>query len=338
MSLYKAETRRLVKRRFTRYLTLAGLLILLAVAAGMFFTHQKVGPEVVAKAQADAEAEYQSNVTATQQYRAQCEAAKASPTFSTDYPGGCEEIPPPSRDQIQAEWFMPPTFDFRKGFGDMLTALAAILGLVAFVVGATFVGAEWNSGGMMNLLLWRPQRVKVLSTKLAALLVGLTALTVVTSVIWTAIMWMIANLRGTTEKVTSGVWQSFALTGLRGLVLVLAAGAIGFALASLGRHTAMAFGVAIGVVVVLQFGLGTVLSMANVKYVEAFLIPVWGAAWMQKSIVLEDYNSCSSTSFNGGCEPNTLTLTWQMSGSLLAVAVVLIVGAAIWTMRSRDIT
>ena len=40
------------------------------------------------------------------------------------------------------------------------------------MIGASFVGAEWNSGGMMNLLLWRPQRLKVLSTKLAALLAG----------------------------------------------------------------------------------------------------------------------------------------------------------------------
>ena len=59
----------------------------------------------------------------------------------------------------------------------MITTLAALLALVAFVIGASFVGAEWNSGGMMNLLLWRPQRLQVLGTKLAALLVGLTALT-----------------------------------------------------------------------------------------------------------------------------------------------------------------
>jgi ABC-type transport system involved in multi-copper enzyme maturation permease subunit len=220
----------------------------------------------------------------------------------------------------------------------MLTTAAAILALVAFVAGASYVGAEWSSGGMMNLLLWRPQRVKVLGTKLAALLVGLTALTVVTTVVWTATFWMIASLRGTTAKVTPGVWQSFALTGLRGLGLVLAVGAIGFALASLGRHTAMAFGVAIGVVVIFQFGLGTVLELAQVKFMEAFLIPVWIAAWMQKSIKLEDYNACENTSFSGNCEPATFTITWQMSGSVLAAVVILIVGAAIWTMRNRDVT
>ena len=40
---------------------------------------------------------------------------------------------------------------------------AAILALVGFVIGASFVGAEWSTGGMMNLLLWRPKRLTVCS-------------------------------------------------------------------------------------------------------------------------------------------------------------------------------
>jgi len=51
----------------------------------------------------------------------------------------------------------------------MVTTFAAVLALVAYIVGASFVGAEWSSGGMMNLLLWRPRRLQVLGTKLAVL-------------------------------------------------------------------------------------------------------------------------------------------------------------------------
>jgi ABC-type transport system involved in multi-copper enzyme maturation permease subunit len=337
VSLYKAETRRLVKRRFTRYFTLAALLLLVAVAVGMFFTNQKVSPATVARAQAQAEAEYQQSLVDTERVRADCKNAAGTPN-ATNFPPDCAEITPPGREQFQAEWYMPSTFDFRQGFGNMLTALAAILALVAFVVGASFVGAEWNSGGMMNLLLWRPQRVKVLGTKLAALLVGLTTLTVVTAAVWTAGFWLIASLRGSTEKMTSGAWQSFALTGLRGLILVLAVGAVGFALASMGRHTAMALGVAIGVVVVFQFGLGTVLAMAGVRFLEAYLLPSWVQAWMGKKVKLEDWESCNVTGFSGECTPDTMNLTWQMSGGLMAAVVVLVVGAAMWTMRSRDVT
>ena len=148
---------------------------------------------------------------------------------------------------------------------------------------------------------------------------------------------LIANLRGSMDGMTSGAWQSTALTELRALALILVAGAVGFGLASLGRTTALALGATIGAVVVFQFGLVTVLSLARVPFAEAWLLPVWVIAWMQKEIKLENYNSCEFSSVNG-CQPDTLTLTWPMAGGLMALAVVLVVGAALWTMRSRDIT
>jgi hypothetical protein len=232
---------------------------------------------------------------------------------------------------------MDSTFDFKQNFGNMITTWAALLGLAAFVIGASYVGAEWSTGGMMNLLLWRPQRLKVLSTKLAALLAGLTVLGVVVGLLWTGVFVLIASLRGTLDGMTSGAWQSVALTELRGLTLILVAGTVGFGLASLGRHTALALGAVVGAVVVFQFGLVTVLSLAKVKFAEAWLLPVWALAWMDKKTTLEDYNSCDFSAING-CEPAKLTLTWPMAGGLMTIAVVLIVGAAMWTMRNRDIT
>ena len=91
---------------------------------------------------------------------------------------------------------------------------------------------------------------------------------------------------------TSGAWQSIAADGVAGLALVLVAARSGFGLASIGRHTAMALGVAIGVVIVFQFGLGTVLAMAKVKFAEAYLLPLWMIAWMGKKYEVQDYNSC----------------------------------------------
>lgn len=336
MSLYSAETKRLTKRRFTRLFLLGMVLILAAIAVGMFFTNQKVGPEQIASAQAEAQQEYQRSVDQFRRDLATCEAAQGTPQAS-QWPPNCEGLTEPTPDQFEAQWFMPPTFVFRESFPDMATTLLALLALVAFIVGASFVGAEWSSGGMMNLLLWRPRRLLVLSTKLAALLVFFAVLTVVFSAIWTAAFYLIAELRGSTAGMTSGAWQSVGLMELRGLALVLVAGAVGFGLASLGRHTAMALGVTIGVVIVFQFGLGTVLNLAGVKFADAYLIPVWLVAWMNKEIKLEDYNSCDFSSA-GGCQPDSLTLTWPMAGGLLAGIFVVIVAASMWAMRSRDIT
>jgi ABC-type transport system involved in multi-copper enzyme maturation permease subunit len=336
VSLYKAETRRLTKRRFTRWLVLGSLLVLVAVALGTAFTNEKVGPSQIAAAEAQARAEYEQSLRAAEEERRRCEAAPGTPD-AANFPADCSELYQPQPQDFQAQWYMPSTFVFKTNFRDMITTYAAILALAAFVIGASYVGAEWSSGGMMNLLLWRPQRLRVLSTKLVAFLVVLTVLSAVVAVLWTLIFVLIANLRGTMDGMTSGAWQSIALTELRALALILVAGAVGFGLASLGRTTALALGATIGAVVVFQFGLVTVMSLARVPFAEAWLLPVWGIAWMQKEIKLENYNSCEFSSVNG-CQPDTLTLTWQMSGGLMALAVVLVVGAAMWTMRSRDVT
>lgn len=338
MSLYVTELRRLGKRRFTRYMTLLGLLVLAAVAVGTFFTNQRVGPEQFAAAERQAQTQYEQQVTFAEQERLGCERAKAAGEDSDGrYPDDCSVITPPPREAFEARWYLPATFDFRENFGNTLITFSAILALVAFVVGASFVGAEWSTGGMMNLLLWRPKRLNVLLTKLAALLTGVTAVVLAGLAVWTASFWLIGSFRGSTAKMTSGAWQSFALTGLRGFALVVVVTVVGFALASLGRHTAFALGGVLALAVVGQFGLGIVLSLANAKYPEAWLIPTYVLAWMDKQVVLENFDACNFSA-TSGCQPDTLTLTWEHSSMLLAVGLVLALGAAIWTMRRRDIT
>ncbi|MCM0676298.1 ABC transporter permease subunit [Micromonospora phytophila] len=338
MSLYRTELRRLGKRRFTRWAALLGLLVLLAVVVGGFFTNEKLDAAALAKAERAAEQQWQQDVRNSEQFRAECEKAKNGGTAERgQFPEDCAVIAPPPREAIEAEWFLPSTFNFRENFGFTLLPLAAILALVGFIVGASFVGAEWNTGGMMNLLLWRPKRLTVLLTKLAALLTGLLAVALPATALWFGSFWLVATLRGTTEKMTSGAWQSFALTGLRGLVLALVTATIGFALASLGRHTAMALGGAIAVMVVGQFGLGILLEMAGARFAEAWLLPTYALAFMQKKVTLENWDACQATYF-GECKPETLDITWQQSSVLLAVGLTVILGAALWAMRRRDIS
>lgn len=334
MSLYRAETRRLTRRRFARWLVLGCFLVLAAVAVGMAVTNTKVGPAQITEAKARAEQNYQENLRYAEQERQRCEQSPGAAGFPTD----CAQLSAPTRDDFPYQSYLDSTFDFRAKFPDMITTYAAILALAAFVIGASFIGAEWTSGGMMNLLLWRPQRLKVLGTKLLALLSLTAALAVAGVAAWTGVFALIASLRGSTESMTAGAWQSLLLTEVRAVVLVLAAAAIGFGLASLGRHTALALGAAVGLIVIFQFGLYTVLSLADVAFAEVWLLPVWSVAWLSKEVVLADYSSCDYSVTSGSCEPATMTLTWPMAGALMAVVVAGVVGAAMWTMRSRDIT
>jgi hypothetical protein len=338
MSLARAERRRLFKRRFTRYMLLIGMLILAAVALGMYLTNEKVGPAQVAAAQRQADRQYEQMLIEVEQIRQDCRQAKeAGAAQARRYPEDCDQIQAPTKaEAANPEWYMPATFDFKQEFQATIVVFTAILALVAFVVGASYVGAEWNTGGMMNLLLWRPRRLHVLATKLGTLVAWLVAAFVVLGAAWTAAFWAIATYRGTTAKMTPGTWESFAITGARGLGLVLVSGVLGFAVASLGRHTAMALGGALAVIVVGQFGLGILLATAQVRFLEMYLLPTYVAAWMFKSVQLRDFESCEFTL--GECRPETMDITWQHSALLFGVTTVVIVSLAMWSMRRRDIT
>jgi hypothetical protein len=337
MSLLRAERRRLFKRRFTRYMLLFVVLVLGGIAVSTFVTNQKTGAEQIAAAERAADRQYEEQARWAQQERAACEQARAAGTAEGRYPPDCAQITGPSRDQIDPAWFMPATFEFRTDFEPTLTILAGILALFAFIVAASYVGAEWHTGGMMNLLLWRPRRLTVLLTKLGTVLAALFGLFLALAAAWTAAFWGIATLRGNTDRMTSGVWQSFALTGLRGLGLVVAAAVVGFGLASIGRHTALALGAAVGVGVVGQIGVGIALELIDVHFAERWLWPSYLQAWMDKRLVLQDFDSCDF-SLVGECRPPEFVMTWQHSGAVFAVTVAAVLAAAVWAMRRRDIT
>ncbi|MBB5870678.1 ABC-type transport system involved in multi-copper enzyme maturation permease subunit [Allocatelliglobosispora scoriae] len=335
MSIVRAERRRLFKRRFTKYMILVGIVILAAIAAGVFFTNSKPGPETLAAAQAQADRQYEDSIGYwNSRGKAECEASMKANPDTSKMP--VEEVcRGPRKEDFQAEWYMPSSFDFKDEFPAMITVWAAIMGLITFVIGASFVGAEWNSGGMMNLLLWRPKRSVVLSAKLGSLIGGAVVWSLAIGAVWTAALWFVATVRGTTTGMTSGTWQSFGLMGLRGLGLALTLGIIGFTLATLGRHTAMALGVAAAVIVVFQFGVGIVLNLAGVRWVEAYLLPTHMIAWMDKEYIIEDYQSCNFSS--GECKPETLTLTWVNTGTVMAIIIAVLVGLSYWNMSRRDV-
>ncbi|MFY1634516.1 ABC transporter permease subunit [Solwaraspora sp. WMMB335] len=335
MNLYRAELRRLVKRRFVRYLVFASLLVLAIVAVGTFLGNQKVDPQAVAEAEQAAQQQYELSLADSERWRTECEESKRSGAADTGgFPADCAAITPPTRDMFRAQMFLPPTFEFRDQFRATLYTFVSLLLLTFFAVGASFVGAEWTSGGMMNLLLWRPRRLQVLLTKLAALLTGVLAVTVPAALAWTAGFWLIATNRGVTAGMTAGAWRSVALTEVRSVVLVVAAAMVGFGLATIGRHTALALGGALGFLVVVQAGLGFLAG--EVRYPELLIIPTYWIAWMDSSMEIIDWRACGGGS--AGCVPPSIEVTWLHTGGLIAVVVLAVLGVAAWTMRRRDIT
>jgi ABC-2 type transport system permease protein len=332
MRLLRAELTRLFVRRFT-LIGLVGLVALLSVIAiGVAATNHRPTPaeEVSARIQAD---QARTEMLATYQQCLDTQAGTPTGPDATKFPPGfdCQQItahPPRVAD------FMPPSFVLANGGPDLFRALGAILALFGFAVGASFIGAEWSSGGVMNLLLWRPSRIRVWLGKLTALLSGVLCVGVLLSLLWYAVLWVIAGQRGS-SSMNAGQLGSLALVDVRALALALAAAALGYAISTLGRNTATALGVAVTWVVVFEFGLRIVLVLLGVARPERWLLSMYVSAWLTETEHFYDDSSC-----RGGnqCVPHEWTMTWHQSAIVGAVLLGVVVTASLYAFRRRDVT
>lgn len=334
MRLVRAEWSRLFARRFTRIMILLTLVILALVALGVGLSSHHATPEQRAAAQTQAD-----RVRAdAERQRADCERAQAGGEpneMSGKLPPGfdCSQM---TAHQPDAADFLPHQFDFRRETPTLVRVLGGVLALLGFAVGASFVGAEWSSGGMTNLLLWRPRRVPVLLAKLGTLLAGLTTVAVVFGAGFLAALYGAAVWRGRLGTLTAGSLLSLGLDGARALAVCLAASAIGFALASLGRHTAAALGVGVAWGLLAEIGLRIVLEITGTARPERWFLSTYAAAWLNKGLRLVDYTPCRAAV--GECRPTNWTVTMGQSATLAGVILAVLVLACVVSISRRDIT
>jgi ABC-2 type transport system permease protein len=118
--------------------------------------------------------------------------------------------------------------------------------LISLILGASFVGAEWHHGTIGTLLTWQPRRARLLGSKAAAAMIVAFVGTWLAQAVLAAALIPAAKLHGTTAGVDAAWLARAGGIVLRGAVLVSIAAAIGLAIASIGRNTAAALGVAFG--------------------------------------------------------------------------------------------
>jgi hypothetical protein len=348
MNLVRAELTRLFGRRFTKIMLGVVVLLLLVVGFGLAASSHKHTAQTRAQAIARIQQVRAEQASEIDRMRSACEAAQRDPSSAPAegprFPPGfdCSQIQnsfEPTEENISN--FEPHQFVFRTEAADTIMVAGFLLALLAFAVGASFVGAEWSSGGMMNLLLWRPRRVPVLLGKLCTLVLGMLTTGIVLSVAWVAAVYGVASERGDTSRITSGLLTSLALADARALALMLAAAVLGFGIASLGRNTATALGLAIGYVVVLEIGTRIVLQIASVARPQRFFLSNYALAWLAKSQEYWDDTPCrraAAAGLGGECQPVRWMLHMNQSLVLGAVLVGLVVIWAFVSFRRRDIT
>lgn len=321
MNLALAELSRLVARRFVQLMTV--LLIAafgVTVATTVASSHQ---PTAVEWQRAEDQVRLAEQRIAD--VREDCERRQASASFCEAY---AERDP-------RIEDYLFGVFVFSEEITDLVYFLIAFLALFAFLVAASFVGAELTSGGMTNLLLWRPQRLTVLGTKLATVLAATVAVSIAASVLYIGAFYAIAEVAGVPGAVDGEFWGDLALTVLRGLGMVLFAGALGFGAATLGRHTAAALGLIATYAIVWEIGARIVFEVVEVGRPDQYMLTSYIGAWMAGDVSFYDQYACIG-SFGSLCD-GQYELTWLHAAAVFAITLAVIVGGAFATFRHRDL-
>jgi hypothetical protein len=117
----------------------------------------------------------------------------------------------------------------------------AVGGLIG---GATVVGAEWQHGTMVTLCTWEVRRGRLLAARLLTTFVLAVAIALGLIVLFCAALVPTYLFRGTTAGADADFWRTLAAAVARISLLTGLAAVLGGALASIGRRTTLALGVA----------------------------------------------------------------------------------------------
>ena len=328
MRLTLVELRRLFSRRLT---TVALLGALVATGLMMFATFQSAKPlsgAELTSQQVQLEQAQKDWATNGEQQVKDCLAQQAQ-AQKTDPKAlfGCDRMEPTA-----ANWGKPQA-KFAEFMPGALLAGSYLLTFVGFVIGASFVAAEFSSGSMANWLTFEPRRMRVYGSKLAAAGLGLIPATVALLGLLTAGVWLIIRHFSPTVDTTAKVWGALGEMGARSLALAFAATVAGAAIGMLLRRTVAVLGIAVGYLVLVEGVFGQALQGAR-PWLLQLNVNGWlqhGATYFVESCKTDAQGVYSSQ----GIEK---VLSFGHSTTYLGLLVVVAVGLAAVVFRRRDVS
>jgi hypothetical protein len=125
---------------------------------------------------------------------------------------------------------------------DILKGTSIPLIIAGWLLGASFIGADWRVGTITTLLTWEPRRARVIVAKVLACAVSVFALGMVLQAVLGGVLSLDAMFRGTTEGIDASWLRETSGVAVRAATLATVASVVGFAVASIGRNTAAALG------------------------------------------------------------------------------------------------
>ena len=236
-SLFRAEAHRFRSRRFIRWLLLLSVVGYLIAAPLIAVTQFSKTNATVLQ---DAQRKMDKVVTEQEQFRQQC---LNDPNRPSDVPEDQVCGPEQSGSDFRLTDFIdPPPFQLADALPAGAIAVGVATAMLAFLIGATYVGAEWSSRSMVALLFWEPRRLKVMGVKLAVTAVGAALLGVLTQAVWWGTAEIVARTRGDRANLPADFWPDLFGQQGRAVLFVVLTALLGFGIANLIRHTAAALG------------------------------------------------------------------------------------------------
>ncbi|MDP9295283.1 MAG: ABC transporter permease [Actinomycetota bacterium] len=124
---------------------------------------------------------------------------------------------------------------------DVLKHVSFILVVFGLVIGASSVGADWQTGSMATLLTWEPRRTRVFFARLLVVIVTVLLLAVALETLLALLFLLVANTRGTTAF-AGGVGRAATGAILRVGAMASVGSVLGACIAMLGRSSTAALG------------------------------------------------------------------------------------------------
>lgn len=196
---------------------------------------------------------------------------------------------------------------------------AFIVVLIGLVIGASMVGAAWQTGTITTILTWEPRRVRWFLSRVLVIAAGATLVAATLLALLALALAGMTVLRGSTT--TSTPWLSdAALTIVQIAAVAGAIGMIGAAVAMIGRHTAAALG-------------AVFVYMAVLESIVRGLRPGLGRFLLGDNIGTA-ITAMKTELYQGEA---VFRLTPLHGVVAIAVYVVVLVGAAMVLLRARDV-
>jgi hypothetical protein len=235
--LLRAELHRFRARRFLQVLLVLGLVAWVAAIAISLTHYGRPSAAELAAAQQQVD----QIVAESSQGYDQCVSDPQRPQ-GVPVEQACGE-PVRAADIAPAAFLSHPPFSFADSARNGAMGFGAVASLIAFVAGATWIGAEWSTRSLVALLFWEPRRWRVMAAKTGVLLAGVTVLGVLAQAAWLGMAALLDAVAGDGAALPPGFWGGMLGVQGRALLLTVLTGLGGFALANLIRNTAAALGV-----------------------------------------------------------------------------------------------